>query len=86
MKVIRSVVFAGDSAEIQYMDESDVRLEGQAFITHQLTILRGGDHDDEIDAAEQAVEALLVDVLGDFARSLPYEPPVFEDEDDDDDD
>jgi len=87
VRVIRSIVFSGDAVEIQWMDESDVRLEGMVFITHQITVGRGADHDEEIDAAETAVGDLLSDVLGDFARSLPFDPTslVEEDEDDDDD-
>ena len=86
MKIIRSIVFSADAAEVQYMDESDVRLGGQVFLTHQCTVLRGGDHDNEIVEVEQAVMDLLTDVLGDFARSLPYDPDMPGAEDDDDDD
>jgi hypothetical protein len=86
VKIVRSVVFDGDAVEVQYMDESDVRLEGNVFITHQATIMRGADHDDEIDAVENAAMDLLVDVLGDFARSLPFDASTMVEDDEDDDD
>jgi hypothetical protein len=86
VRLIRSVVFNADSVELQYMDESDVRLEGSVFLTHHMTVSRNADHDDEIATVEDATMDLLTDVLADFAKSLPYDPRVDVEEDDDDDD
>lgn len=87
MRVIRSVMFEADVVAVQYMDDTDVRLGGMVFATHQLSVGRGGEHDDEIRAVEEAAQDLLRDVLEDFDSSLPYDPRVpAGDEDDDDDD
>jgi hypothetical protein len=85
MKVIRSITFEGDSVVMQYMDETDVRVEGYVYLTHQLTVATGQDYDDEIRAVEEAAQDLLRDVMEDFTTSRPYDPAV-DDEDDDDDD
>lgn len=86
MKIIHSVVFNGDSVVLQYMDESDVRLDGGVFVTHSLTVSRNADYADEIAVVEDGAMDLLTDVLGDFAKSLPYDPRTDVEEDDDDDD
>lgn len=86
MKIIHSVVFNADSVVLQYMDESDVRLDGGVFLTHNVTVSRNADYGDEIAAVEDEVMDLLTDVLGDFAKSLPYDPRAEVEEDDDDDD
>jgi hypothetical protein len=86
VKFIRSIIFNPDSVDLQYMDESDVRLEGAAFVTHSMTIARDSDYDDEIAKVEDACMDLLMDVLQDWAKSLPFDPASLQGADDDDDD
>lgn len=85
MRMIRAVVFNPDSVEIQYMDDGDVRLDGNVFITHNITISREADQDDEIRVVEEAAQDLLTDVMQDFAKSLPFDPAGYLDDEDDDD-
>lgn len=86
MKFIRSIVFNPDTVDLQYMDESDVRLEGAAYVTHSMTISRGTMYDDEIATVEDSVMDLLMDVLQDWAKSLPFDTASLRGSDDDDDD
>lgn len=85
MKIIRAVVFNPDSVEIQYMDDSDVRLDGNVFITRNITIARGVDHDGEIASVEESAQDLLTDVMQDFARSIPFDPSRYATTGEDDD-
>lgn len=89
MRIVRAIVFNPESVEIQYMDSDEVRLDGFVFQTRQITIARDREWDEEIAVVEEGVQDLLVDVLEDFAGSLPYDPgrqiqPSDDDDDDDD--
>ena len=86
VRVIRSIQVNPDSVDLAYMDDADVRLGGDVFQTHHISISRGSNYDNEIDALEAAAEALLTDVLEDFTSSPAYAIPAPPDDDDDDDD
>jgi len=86
VRIIRSIQINPDSIDLAYMDDADVRLGGAVFQTHHISIQRGSNYDNEIDALEAAAEALLTDVLEDFVSSPAYEIPVQDEEDDEDDD
>jgi len=86
MRFIRSIQINPDSVDLAYMDDADVRLGGNVFQTHHISINRGSNYDTEIDALEAAAEALLTDVLEDYVSSPAYAIPAPDDDDDDDDD
>jgi hypothetical protein len=88
VRIIRSIQVNPDSVDLAYMDDADVRLGGDVFQTHHISISRGSNYDNEIDELEAAAEALLTDVLEDFVSSPAYEIPipVLDEEDDEDDD
>jgi hypothetical protein len=87
VRFIRSIQINLDSIDLAYMDDADVRLGGNVFQTHHISISRGSsNYDSEIDELEAAAEALLTDVLEDFTSSPAYAIPVPPDDDDDDDD
>ena len=86
MRIIRSIQVNPDSVDLAYMDDADVRLGGAVFQTHHISIQRGSNYDNEIDALEAAAEALLTDCLEDFTSSPAYAIPAPPDDDDDDDD
>jgi hypothetical protein len=83
MRIIRSIQVNPDSVDLAYMDDADVRLGGAVFQTHHISISRGSDYDNEIDELEAAAEALLTDVLEDYASSPTYVISVPDDDDDD---
>jgi hypothetical protein len=85
VKFIRSIIFNPDTVDLQYMDESDVRLQGAAYVTHSMTISRDADYDGEIAKVEESCMDLLLDVLQDWAKSLPFDPASLQEDDDDDD-
>jgi len=86
VRIIRSIQINPDSVDLAYMDDADVRLGGAVFQTHHISINRGSNYDNEIDALEGAAEALLTDVLEDFVSSPAYAIPVPVQADDDDED
>jgi hypothetical protein len=88
MRIVRSIQINPDSVDLAYMDDDDVRLGGEVYQSHHISIGRGSNYDVEIEALEVAAEALLTDVLEDFTRSPVYEIqiPVRDDDDEDDDD
>jgi hypothetical protein len=89
VRIIRSIQVNPDSIDLAYMDDADVRLGGVVFQTHHISISRGSNYDNEIDALEAAAEALLTDCLEDFVSSPAYaipEPVLDEDDEDDDED
>jgi hypothetical protein len=71
--------------QVIYMEESDVRLEGRAYITHSLSFDRAL-YQEELEDLDERVQNLLTDVLQDWARSLPAQLVEVENGDDDDDD
>ena len=85
MRVIQSLRFGPDAIEVTYMDESDVRLGGKAYLVHSLNVARAS-YSDDVAHLEEETDALLTDVLGDWARSLPMDMEQREEEGDDDDD
>jgi hypothetical protein len=87
MRHIRSVQVNGDSIDLTYFDEDDVRVEGNVIMTHHLNVGRHSNYDDEMDKLEAAAEDLLTDVLTDFVASPAYhfDGGVPEDDDDDED-
>ena len=87
MRIVRSIQVNPDSVDLAYMDDTDVRLQGQVFQTHHISINRGGNYDNEIEALEAAAEALVTDVLVDYASSPAFTNfNGFRDAADDDDD
>ena len=87
VRIIRSIQVNPDSIDLAYMDDADVRLGGDVFQTHHISINRGSNYDTEIGELEAAAEALLTDVLEDFVSSPAYAIPVpVQDDDEDEDD
>jgi len=86
VRIIRSIQVNPDSVDLAYMDDADVRLGGNVFQTHHISINRGSNYDNEIDELEAAAEALLTDCLEDFISSPAYAIPAPPDDGDDDDD
>lgn len=78
-----AVEFSPEGVRVSYVRRQDVRENGLVW-QHQVAIPRGSDYDDEIEAAEEAVMALLLDALDDEDR-VPAAPLLEEEEDDDDD-
>ena len=87
MRVVQHITFGPDAIEITYMDESDVRLGGKAYLVHNLSVAREA-YAEELQALEEQVAILLTDVLGDWARSVPIDLDriIRRDDDDDEDD
>jgi hypothetical protein len=72
MKQIRAISFGPDSLDIAYVDESDLRLEGQVYLTHSLSLARSR-FPDEVREIEEAAQDLVRDALAQWAQSLPYD-------------
>ena len=72
MKQIRAISFGPDSVDIAYVDESDLRLEGQVYVTHNVSLARSR-FPDEVREVEEAAQDLLREALGEWAKSLPYD-------------
>lgn len=85
MRVVQHITFGPDAIEITYMDQSDVRLGGKAYLVHNLSVAREA-YAEELEALEEQVTILLTDVLGDWARSLPIDMDRIIRRDDDDED
>lgn len=82
---ILAVVPGPEGIDITYgRIPQDVRKNGLIW-QHQVTIPRGSDYDDEIEAVEEALSALIDDVLEDEETAEPVDL-VEEDEDDEEDD
>lgn len=86
MKIVRSIQLNPDSIDLAYMEDTDIRLSGNVFLTHHMSVQRGSEYDDEISQLEEAAESLVNDVLIDFATSPPHDPSQDVPWDDDDDD
>lgn len=84
VKIVRSIQINPDSVEIAYMDEGDVRLGGDVFQSHHMSVNRGSNFDDEIGSLEAAAEALVTDVLIDYDASSAFDMVAGWQEDDDD--
>lgn len=82
MRLIATVALEPDALVLTYMTlPADLRENGLAA-QHQLTIPKGSDYDDEIEAVTDAVHALLADALDDFSKVPEYVPPEEEGDDD----
>lgn len=75
--MIRSIAIDAEAVNVEWLDPPR---ENGLMQVHQISIPRGADYEDEIDAVVAATEALLVDVLEDAANMPAWEP------DDDEDD
>lgn len=79
---ITNVQLLEGGVEIGYMRlPKDLRKNGLMW-SHSLLIPRGSDYDDELDAFEEALQALLVDALDDEDTAESVDP-IEEDEEDD---
>lgn len=64
----------------------DARQNG-VILNHTLLVPMGADYDDELEAVQESILALIRDVLEDFPELEPLRlPQAADDEDDDDDD
>lgn len=78
--LLASVDLDADGLSLAYMEfPQDVRKNGLTW-QHRVFVPRGSDYDDEIDAAVEALQALLTDVLDDIDRAEPVELAEDEDE------
>lgn len=85
--LLRGLTFEPDgSVLIEYcIPAIDARQNG-VVLNHTLYVPTGADYNDEIDAVQDAILALIGDVLEDLPNLEPMRPPQPSDEDDDDDD
>lgn len=85
--LLRSITFQPDmSAIVEYcIPAQDARRNG-VVLNHVMQVPYGDDYDDEIDAVQDAVLALIDDVLEDLPHLEPMSFTKPEDDDDDDDD
>jgi hypothetical protein len=85
--LLRSITFQPDmSAVVEYcIPAQDARQNG-VVLNHIMQVPYGDDYDDEIDAVQDAVLALIDDVLEDLPHLEPmsFSKPEEDDEDDDD--
>ena len=82
---ITGLVLHEEAIEIGYVRlPQDVRKNGLVW-QHSVQIPRKSDYDDEIEAFEEALVALLEDALDDEDRAEAIDPTEEEEEDDDDD-
>ena len=81
--VLVSVELLGDAGlSLRYLQyPKDVRKNGLTW-QHQVFVPRGSDYDDELDAVDEALQALLADVLDDEDRAEPIDPEEEEEDDD----
>lgn len=85
--LLRGLTFEPDgSVLVEYCIPSlDARQNG-VVLNHTLYVPAGQDYDDEVYAVQEAMLALISDVLEDLPNLEPLRPPTPPDEDDDDDD
>lgn len=73
---IQNIAFDHDGVEVSYyLPETDVKATGVAKMS-TLMVGMGGDFDDEIDAAREAVRFLVLDVLESFEAMAAAGPPT----------
>lgn len=84
-RLIASVAFDPEGLVLTFMTLPDDLRENGLGQQHQITVPRGADYEDEIEAVEDALHALIEDALDDFSKVPAYEPPTDDDEENDDD-
>lgn len=84
--ILASVIFEEGVVVVQYIDPNDLKANGAQ--RHQtIFVPRGDDYEDEIEAVEDAVQYLLVDIGEDWSslKSVDQVKKVDPDDDDEED-